>query len=317
MPERGRHAGPLHREGAARAAASTASAARSSSPTTAAPTGRRRSHGGWARGSSTCSAKGYGNALRWAASRPRAARSSSWAMPTTATTFSSCRSSSTSCAKGTTWCRAAGFRPAAARSARRDAAPAPLVGQPDVLARWCARMFWAPVHDVYCGLRGFRKDLFDRLDLRCSGMEFATEMIIKSSLQQRAHRRGADHAPPGRPQGARAAPEDVSRRLADAAVLPDVQPALAVPVSGGCCCVVLGALGYALALPGLRIGRHSLRRAHAAVREPGDPARLPVHRLRDLREDRRDGGRSAAAQPAHGRLLPVRHAGARSRRGRR
>jgi glycosyltransferase involved in cell wall biosynthesis len=45
------------------------------------------------------------------------------------------------------------------------------------------RMFWAPVHDVYCGLRGFRKDLFDRLDLRASGMEFATEMVIKSSLQ--------------------------------------------------------------------------------------------------------------------------------------
>jgi len=45
------------------------------------------------------------------------------------------------------------------------------------------RMFWAPVHDVYCGLRGFTKELFDRLDLRSSGMEFATEMIIKSSLQ--------------------------------------------------------------------------------------------------------------------------------------
>ena len=45
-------------------------------------------------------------------------------------------------------------------------------------------MFWAPVHDVYCGLRGFRKDLYDRLDLRSSGMEFATEMVIKASLQK-------------------------------------------------------------------------------------------------------------------------------------
>jgi hypothetical protein len=44
------------------------------------------------------------------------------------------------------------------------------------------RMFYAPIHDVYCGLRGFRRELFDRLDLRCTGMEFATEMIIKSSL---------------------------------------------------------------------------------------------------------------------------------------
>jgi hypothetical protein len=42
--------------------------------------------------------------------------------------------------------------------------------------------FHAPVHDVYCGLRGFTKELFERLDQRCTGMEFATEMIIKASL---------------------------------------------------------------------------------------------------------------------------------------
>lgn len=44
------------------------------------------------------------------------------------------------------------------------------------------RMFQAPIHDVYCGLRGFTRVLYDRLDLRSPGMEFATEMIIKSSL---------------------------------------------------------------------------------------------------------------------------------------
>jgi glycosyltransferase involved in cell wall biosynthesis len=38
------------------------------------------------------------------------------------------------------------------------------------------------IHDVYCGLRGFTKSLYDRLNQRCTGMEFATEMIIKSSL---------------------------------------------------------------------------------------------------------------------------------------
>jgi glycosyltransferase involved in cell wall biosynthesis len=47
------------------------------------------------------------------------------------------------------------------------------------LARW---WFRSPVHDVYCGLRGFTRDLYDRLELRCTGMEFATEMIIKASL---------------------------------------------------------------------------------------------------------------------------------------
>jgi glycosyltransferase involved in cell wall biosynthesis len=43
--------------------------------------------------------------------------------------------------------------------------------------------FKAPIHDVYCGLRGFKKDFQQSLEQRCTGMEFATEMIIKSSLR--------------------------------------------------------------------------------------------------------------------------------------
>ena len=56
------------------------------------------------------------------------------------------------------------------------------VGNPmfSMMSRW---WFKAPIHDVYCGLRGFSRDLPVRLDLRCTGMEFATEMIIKSSLR--------------------------------------------------------------------------------------------------------------------------------------
>lgn len=44
------------------------------------------------------------------------------------------------------------------------------------------RMFRAPINDVYCGMRGFTKALYMRLNQRCTGMEFATEMIIKASL---------------------------------------------------------------------------------------------------------------------------------------
>jgi glycosyltransferase involved in cell wall biosynthesis len=55
------------------------------------------------------------------------------------------------------------------------------VGNPmfSLAARW---MFGAPVNDVYCGMRGFTKELYRRLGQRCTGMEFATEMIIKASL---------------------------------------------------------------------------------------------------------------------------------------
>ncbi|HXM95654.1 MAG TPA: glycosyltransferase family 2 protein [Candidatus Dormibacteraeota bacterium] len=42
-------------------------------------------------------------------------------------------------------------------------------------------LFHVGIGDSYCGMRGFTRALYDRLDVRCSGMEFALEMIIKSA----------------------------------------------------------------------------------------------------------------------------------------
>src|SRR6185503_13771771 len=48
---------------------------------------------------------------------------------------------------------------------------------------WMARTwFGAPIHDVHCGMRAFTREFYGRLDLRCTGMEFASEMIIKATL---------------------------------------------------------------------------------------------------------------------------------------
>jgi hypothetical protein len=41
--------------------------------------------------------------------------------------------------------------------------------------------FRAGIGDSYCGMRGFRRNLYERLNVRSSGMEFALEMIIKSA----------------------------------------------------------------------------------------------------------------------------------------
>ena len=38
------------------------------------------------------------------------------------------------------------------------------------------------VGDFYCGLRGFRKQAYERMGLRTTGMEFATEMVVKATL---------------------------------------------------------------------------------------------------------------------------------------
>jgi glycosyltransferase involved in cell wall biosynthesis len=42
--------------------------------------------------------------------------------------------------------------------------------------------FRAPIGDFYCGLRGFGQDAFERMDLRTTGMEFASEMVIKATV---------------------------------------------------------------------------------------------------------------------------------------
>lgn len=49
---------------------------------------------------------------------------------------------------------------------------------------WIGRRFFRSrvVGDFYCGLRGFRKDAYQRMGLRTTGMEFATEMVVKATL---------------------------------------------------------------------------------------------------------------------------------------
>jgi glycosyltransferase involved in cell wall biosynthesis len=47
------------------------------------------------------------------------------------------------------------------------------------------RLFFdIPVGDFHCGLRGFRKEAAERMDLRTTGMEFASEMIVKAALHK-------------------------------------------------------------------------------------------------------------------------------------
>lgn len=43
-------------------------------------------------------------------------------------------------------------------------------------------LFWTKVGDFHCGLRGFSHETFDTLDLKCDGMEFASEMVAKAAI---------------------------------------------------------------------------------------------------------------------------------------
>jgi glycosyltransferase involved in cell wall biosynthesis len=121
------------------------------------------------------------------------------------------------------------------------------------LFSWMVRlMFRAPIHDVYCGMRGFTPELYRRLEQRCTGMEFAVEMLIKAALLRSRIAevpitlhpdRRVSHAPHLRTW------RDGWRTLRFL-LLSSPRWLYLVP---GLALVALGALGYALALPGFRV----------------------------------------------------------------
>lgn len=50
---------------------------------------------------------------------------------------------------------------------------------------WLGRLFFkAPCGDFHCGLRAFSKDAYRRMALHTTGMEFASEMVVKASLMK-------------------------------------------------------------------------------------------------------------------------------------
>ncbi len=57
------------------------------------------------------------------------------------------------------------------------------IGNP-VLSGLGKLFFGAPVGDFHCGLRGYSKEAFLELQLRTTGMEFASEMVIKACLKK-------------------------------------------------------------------------------------------------------------------------------------
>ena len=66
----------------------------------------------------------------------------------------------------------------------RDRAMPPLhryLGNP-VLTAIGRLFFHSPSRDFHCGIRAFRKDSYGRMDIRSTGMEFASEMVVKASL---------------------------------------------------------------------------------------------------------------------------------------
>ena len=142
------------------------------------------------------------------------------------------------------------------------------LGNP-LLSGLARMMFKLPIRDIYCGMRGFTRSHYDKLEQRCTGMEFATEMIIRSSMQ------GARIAevpitlhPDGRKShGPHLRTFRDGWRTLRFFLLYSPRWVFLLP---GLLLLALGTLGYALALPGVRLlgaqlGAHTLLVASLAL----------------------------------------------------
>jgi glycosyltransferase involved in cell wall biosynthesis len=57
------------------------------------------------------------------------------------------------------------------------------IGNP--VLSWILNLFFKTgIRDAHCGMRGLRRDILDRLDLRTPGMEFASEMVIRAAKEE-------------------------------------------------------------------------------------------------------------------------------------
>lgn len=119
-----------------------------------------------------------------------------------------------------------------------------------LMARW---MFRSPANDVYCGFRGFRRSWQIRLQQRCTGMEFATEMLIKAGL---TGARIGEVPITLHPDGRRGRAPHLKTfrdgwRTLRFFLLCSPRWLLLQPAGG---LILLGLGGYALALPGVTLG---------------------------------------------------------------
>ena len=142
------------------------------------------------------------------------------------------------------------------------------LGNP-LLSALARTMFKLPISDIYCGMRGFTRALYDNLEQRCTGMEFATEMIIRSSLGgARISQVPITLHPDGRQShGPHLRTFRDGWRTLRFFLLYSPRWLFLLPGLG---LLALGALGYALALPGVHflgaeLGAHTLLVASLAL----------------------------------------------------
>ena len=225
-----------------------------------------------------------------------------------------------SCARATSWCRAAGCPSGGGtRPARGDAAARTAGGATRCSRCWRAAGSRARSTTSTAACAASRKTLYDRLDQRCTGMEFATEMIIKAEPRRRAR------SPRCR---SRCTPTAAQAHAPHLKTFRDgwrtlrfflmYSPRWLFLVPGVAADRCSGLIGYALALPGVTIrGRHASTRTRCCSPAWRSCCGYQSIAVRALRQDVRDQRGLCCPRTAADALLRDRQPRARPDRRRR
>src|SRR6266536_2618448 len=125
------------------------------------------------------------------------------------------------------------------------------------------KWFRAPINDVYCGLRGFTKAMYERLDQLCTGMELATELLIKARLCSEKIAEDPITLYPDKRTSHAPHLKTFRDGWRTFRYFLMCSPRWLFVVPGGVF-IAFGLLGYLVAMPGLRIG-HSTFDAHTLL----------------------------------------------------
>ena len=171
-------------------------------------------------------------------------------------------------------------------------------------------LFHSPCEDFHCGLRGFRKDSFLRMDIRSTGMEFASEMVVKASLlRMKVSEVPTTLAPDGRSRPPHLRTWRDGWRHLRFLLMYSPRWLFLYP---GNCFDPAGVGGVCLALAGAACGSwHWIRCAYASLRIRFGSAWLSACCVRLVHQDIRHLRRPAARRSAPESHLPLHYAGNR------
>jgi glycosyltransferase involved in cell wall biosynthesis len=169
------------------------------------------------------------------------------------------------------------------------------IGNP-ILSAIGRLFFHCPAKDFHCGLRAYSREAFTRMDLRTTGMEFASEMVIKATLERmKIAEVPTTLSPDGRSRPPHLRPYRDGWRHLRFMLLYSPNWLFLFP---GLALMLVGLAGTALLeQDSIQLSHATSGSRHVDLSRLHERLRLPVRAVRRAVQDLRDAGASLSRQP--------------------